>query len=210
MDKFKAVLFDFGNVVINIDPELTLKKFSEISGKPLERIRSKMVESQLFRRYESGSFEDDEFREIVRQTLGYPFSDEEVDKAWNALLLDVPPHRIHLILDLKARYKVYLLSNTNNIHIRASDKYFRQQFGIDSVASIFDRAFYSYEMGLWKPDEEIYREVLKETELEASDILFIDDNELNIRSAKGLGFQTIHLTPPDDIANHFDLSLIGK
>ncbi len=210
MNKFRAVLLDFGNVVINIDPELTLKAFADITGKSLERVRDKMAESQLFKRYETGSFDDEEFREIVRQTLGYPFSDAEVDAAWNALLLDVPPHRISLILDLKSRYKVFLLSNTNSLHIQACDRYFRNQFGISSVASVFDRAFFSYEMGLWKPEEEIYRQVLRETGFEPGEILFVDDNLLNIEAAGRLGFQTIHLVPPDDIANHFDLSLIGK
>jgi HAD superfamily hydrolase (TIGR01509 family) len=210
MGNYKAVLFDFGNVVIDIDPELTLHAFSELSGKSVERVRSVISESQLFRRYETGAFDDDEFREIVRQTLGYPFSDDEVDKAWNALLLDVPPHRIDLILDLKANHKVFLLSNTNSLHINACDSYFRQQFGMDSVASLFDKAFYSYEMGLWKPEEQIYLQVLAETGLVAEEILFIDDNQSNIESAKKLGFQTIHLIPPDDITNHFDLKTLEK
>ena len=210
MNTFKAVLFDFGNVIINIDPELTIKAFAELSGKSVDRIRRMVAESRLFQRYESGDFDDEEFREIVRQTLGYPFSDEEVDTAWNALLLDVPPHRISLILDLKSKYKVFLLSNTNNLHIEACNRYFKNQFGFQSVASLFDKAYYSYEMGLWKPDEQIYKAVLSETGLEAPEILFIDDNEKNIETATRLGFQTILHVPPDDLSIHFDLSLIGK
>ncbi|MFT7420108.1 MAG: FMN phosphatase YigB (HAD superfamily), partial [Arcticibacterium sp.] len=130
MADYKAILFDFGNVVINIDPELTIKSLSEISSKSLDRVREKMEMSQLNKRYEMGLFTDEEFREIIRQTIGYPFSDAEVDKAWNALLLDLPPHRIKLILELQNAYPVYLLSNTNNIHITKCNSIFKEEFGI--------------------------------------------------------------------------------
>lgn len=206
MGNFKAVLFDFGNVIINIDPELTLKALSEISSKPMERIREKMEMSQLSKRYEMGMFSDDEFREIVRQTIGFPFSDREVDLAWNSLLLDLPPHRISLILELKSSYPVYLLSNTNNIHIERCNQIFREQFGIPNVRTLFNQAFYSYEMELWKPDQKIYQQVLTEIDLTAKEVLFIDDNAANIESAAKMGFQTILMDPKnDDIINHFNI-----
>ncbi|MCR9066011.1 MAG: HAD family phosphatase [Cytophagales bacterium] len=206
MKEYKAVLLDFGNVIINIDPELTLKAFAEISGKPIDRIRQKITESQLFRRYETGLFEDEEFREIVRQTIGFPFSEHEVDKAWNSLFLNVPHERINLLLDIRSKYPLYLLSNTNNIHIEYCNRYFQKQFGIKTVASLFDKAFYSYEIGLWKPDEDIYKEVLKDIKMQPEEVLFIDDNELNIASAQSMGFQTIHHNPETrDLTDYFDL-----
>jgi putative hydrolase of the HAD superfamily len=206
MSNYKAVLLDFGNVIININPELTIEAFSEISGNSVERIRQKITNSQLFRRYESGMFDDDEFREIVRQTIGYPFSDQEIDWAWNRLLLDVPNKRVELLLELKGRYPLYLLSNTNNIHINASNQIFQSRHGISSIEILFDKLFLSYEMGLWKPDEEIYLKVLEEIGMPATDVLFIDDNELNIQSAKEIGFQTILHDPQSrDLTEYFDL-----
>ncbi|KPM49902.1 HAD family hydrolase [Jiulongibacter sediminis] len=206
MSNYKAVLLDFGNVIININPELTVEAFAEISGKSVERIRQKITDSQLFRRYESGMFDDDEFREIVRQTIGYPFSDHEIDKAWNSLLLDVPNKRVELLLELKGRYPLYLLSNTNNIHIKASNKIFQARHGISSIELLFNKLFLSYEMGLWKPDEEIYLKVLEEIGMPAGDVLFIDDNELNIQTAKEIGFQTIFHDPQSrDLTDYFDL-----
>ncbi|MFT7434437.1 MAG: HAD superfamily hydrolase (TIGR01509 family) [Psychromonas sp.] len=206
MADYKAILFDFGNVVINIDPELTIKSLSEISSKSLDRVREKMEMSQLNKRYEMGLFTDEEFREIIRQTIGYPFSDAEVDEAWNALLLDLPPHRIKLILELQNAYPVYLLSNTNNIHITKCNSIFKEEFGIPDVKSLFKRAFFSYEMGLWKPDAEIYQEVLSEIRQKPEDVLFIDDNANNIASAAKMGFQTILMDPHnDDISNHFQI-----
>lgn len=98
-----------------------------------------------------------------------------------------------------------MLSNTNGIHIKACDHYFRQRFGIPGVSHLFDQTFYSFEMGMWKPEEEIYQEVLSQTGHAAKEILFIDDNESNISAAKKLGFGTILHDPNDDIINHFQI-----
>ena len=206
MGKYKAILFDLGNVIINIDPELTIKALAEISGKSLENVKHKMEMSQLNRRYELGMFSDDEFREIMRQTIGYPFSNREVDMAWNALLLDLPPHRVSLILKLQSKYPVYLLSNTNGIHIKKCDELFKEQLGIPNVKALFTKAFFSYEMELWKPDQRIYQTVLDEIGEEAEDVLFIDDNADNIAAANEMGFQTILNDPKkDDIINYFEI-----
>ena len=203
MESIKAIVLDFGNVIINIDPELTVKQMSVLSGKSHEAVKKLLQESELFRRYETGLFNDEDFREIVRQTLGFPFSDREVDHAWNALLLDVPPERISLLLDLRAKYPLYLLSNTNHIHIAKCNTYFREHFGIASVDTLFDKAFLSYEMGMWKPDKAIYLEVLSEIGVEPSEMLFVDDNLDNITAAKKLGIQAIHLTPDTDLVELF-------
>ncbi len=202
MKDFEAILLDFGNVVINIDPDLTFQAFADLTGKTIENVKKRMADGQVFRRYETGLFSDDDFREIIRQTLGYPLNDYEIDKAWNALLLDVPYERIELVMDLRSKMPVYLLSNTSNIHIEACNRYFKEQFGIPTVSGLFDKTFYSYEMGLWKPENEIYHEVCKQTGFNAEKILFVDDNELNIAAAKDLNFNTIHLIPPDNILNH--------
>lgn len=203
--KIEAIVFDFGNVIIDIDIELTFEAFAKLTDKSASRIKAIFEEDQLFRRYETGFFQDEDFRDIVRQAIGFPFSDEEIDQAWNALLLNVPKERIDLIENLKTRYPVYLLSNTNSIHIKACDKYFKQKFGIPTVASFFSKAFYSYEMELWKPEKAIYSQMLKEIDKEPAQVLFIDDNELNAKAAKKMGINTIHLVPPDTILNHFKI-----
>lgn len=197
MKGIKAIVLDFGNVIINIDPELTVSQMAALSSKSTDTVKKLISDSELFRRYETGLFSDEDFREIVRQTLGFPFSDREVDHAWNALLLDVPPERISLLLDLRAKYPLYLLSNTNNIHIQKCNTYFRDHFGISSVDSLFDKAFLSYEMGMWKPDKSIYHQVLNEIGVEPSEMLFIDDNKANINSAKELGITAVHLNPAE-------------
>jgi putative hydrolase of the HAD superfamily len=189
--KFKAVIFDFGNVIINIEFQRIYKAFAKFTSKPIAYIEKRITEDQIFRRYESGQFTDEEFREVIRQTLGFPLSDHEVDTAWNAILLDIPTDRIDLIHKIRQNYPVFLLSNTNNIHITASNNYLKKTHGINSLDILFDQLFLSYEMGMWKPDTEIYFEVLRSINLEPNEVIFFDDNLQNIESAKAIGMQTI-------------------
>jgi putative hydrolase of the HAD superfamily len=189
--KFKAVIFDFGNVIINIEFQRIYKAFAKFTSKPIAYIEKRITEDQIFRRYESGQFTDEEFREVIRQTLGFPLSDHEVDTAWNAILLDIPTDRIDLIHKIRQNYPIFLLSNTNNIHITASNNYLKKTHGINSLDILFDQLFLSYEMGMWKPDTEIYFEVLRLINLEPNEVIFFDDNLQNIESAKAIGMQTI-------------------
>lgn len=200
----KAIIFDFGNVIINIDVPRTFEAFSRLSGKSPQKINQLFDQFQLFKRYESGLFSDLEFREIVRQIIGFPFNDAEIDEAWNALLVDIPSERIELIKQMSLRYPIYLLSNTNNIHIEEANKLFQQQFGIKTVKSLFNKAFYSYEIGLWKPDVAFYNYVLAEINLNANEVVFVDDNEDNINAAKSIGIESYLITKEHDI--HFYLN----
>lgn len=200
--KFKAVIFDFGNVIINIEFQRIYQTFSKFTSKPVSYIEKRITEDQIFRRYESGQFTDEEFREVIRQTLGFPLSDHEVDTAWNAILLDIPTDRIDLIHNIRLKYPVYLLSNTNNIHITASNNYLKKTHGIRSLENLFDKLYLSYEMGMWKPDAEIYHEVLRSSKLQPSEVIFFDDNLHNIESAKAIGMQTILVEPPTSIVEY--------
>ncbi|WP_064196598.1 MULTISPECIES: HAD family phosphatase [Emticicia] len=200
--KFKAVIFDFGNVIINIEFQRIYQTFAKFTSKSPAYIEKKITEDQIFRRYESGQFTDEEFREVIRQTLGFPLSDHEVDTAWNAILLDIPSDRIDLIHNIRQKYPVYLLSNTNNIHITASNNYLKKAHGINNLDLLFDKLYLSYEMGLWKPDAEIYREVLRANKLQPNEVIFFDDNHHNIESAKAIGMQTILVEPPTSIVEY--------
>ena len=191
----KAVIFDFGHVIINIDVPKTYEAFATLCGKPPIKVEKLFQENQLFRRYEIGLFNDDEFREAVRQILGFPFSDAEIDEAWNALLLDIPLARIDFLLRLRRKVPIYLLSNTNTLHIKAAEKILYQMSGIPSLQDLFTHAFFSYDLGLWKPDPEIYTTVLSELNLQPHEVLFLDDNVANVDSARKLGIPTELIIP---------------
>lgn len=195
--QIKAVVFDFGNVIINIDLERSFQAFADLTFKSVPKIKSLFAEAEIFRKYESGFYSDDEFRDVVRQTLSYPLNDDEIDNAWNALLLDVPKERIAYLENLKFQYPIYLLSNTNAIHIEKCQHYFRTHHNITDFKKLFNEVFLSYKMGLWKPDYKIYQKVLEDINLKAEEVLFIDDNHDNIDAAKDLGINTIKINPPE-------------
>ncbi|HLO43733.1 MAG TPA: HAD family phosphatase [Leadbetterella sp.] len=193
----KAVVFDFGNVIINIDVEKTISAFAELSFKSSARVKQLFTEAEVFRKYETGFYADDEFRDVIRQVLSYPLNDQEIDHAWNALLLDVPKKRLDFIENLKLKYPVYLLSNTNNIHIEQCKSYFRNAFGIANFELLFNETFLSYKMGLWKPDYKIYDAVINKIDLSPQEILFVDDNQDNVDAAADMGIQCIKINPPE-------------
>jgi glucose-1-phosphatase len=193
----KAVVFDFGNVIINIDVEKTFSTFAELSFKSPSRVKHLFAEAEVFKKYETGFYSDEEFRDVIRQVLSYPLNDQEIDQAWNALLLDVPKKRLDFIEELRIKYPVYLLSNTNNIHIEQCKAYFRNRFGITNFELIFNETFLSYKMGLWKPDYKIYDAVINKIGLKPQEILFLDDNQDNIDAASDLGIQCIKINPPE-------------
>ncbi len=204
-DEIKAVVFDFGNVIINIDLEKTYQAFSDLTFKPASKIKALFTENQIFRKYEIGFFEEEEFRDVIRQTLGYPLNDDEIDNAWNALLLDAPEKRIRYLEDLRLKVPIYLLSNTNDTHIKASTRYFREKHNYSNFFRIFNRVFLSFEIKLYKPEFEIYHYLISELNLEPHQILFLDDNQDNIDAAKECGINAIKINPPEDFMPILDL-----
>jgi putative hydrolase of the HAD superfamily len=124
-------------------------------------------------------------------------NDQEIDQAWNALLLDVPKKRIDFLETLKIKYPIYMLSNTNNIHIEQCKHYFRNKFGIANFETIFNETFLSYKMGMWKPDYRIYDAVLSKIGHKPEEVLFLDDNQDNIDAAADLGIQCVKINPPE-------------
>ena len=193
----KAILFDFGNVIINIDVEKAILAFSELTFKSPARVNQLFADAEVFKKYETGYYSDDEFRDVIRQILSYPLNDQEIDQAWNALLLDVPKKRLDFLESIKMKYPIYLLSNTNNIHIEQCKQYFRTKFGIPNFETIFSETFLSYKMGLWKPDYKIYDAAISNIGCKPEEILFLDDNQDNIDAATDLGIQCIKINPPD-------------
>lgn len=206
----KVVIFDFGNVIINIDVPKTYQAFAQLCGKSEEKVKSLFEENDLFKRYETGLFEDDEFRDAVRQILGFPLNDHEIDHAWNALLLDIPAERIQILHTLRESIPIYLLSNTNDIHIQAANQILYKTTGVRDVRDLFTKAYMSYELGLWKPDPAIYTHVLDDLKLKPNEVLFLDDNKANIESASQVGWQTVFIQPHSHTMLDVDFSPILK
>ena len=181
------LIFDFGNVLIEIDPARSIKAFQAL-GAPADL----NLEADFFHDFETGILSAAEFRDALRGQLGRATSRSSLDAAWNALLLEIPPKTLRVLRSLRTQgYRLALLSNTNPIHI---DEVRRRlgPFGYGEFARCFERIFYSYEMGLRKPDPAIYAAVDRELGIASpAEVLFVDDNAANIASAAKHGWGTI-------------------
>jgi len=202
-DQIRNIIFDLGDVILNIDVPIASKSFADLSGREQHEILTIFKESEIFRHFETGLMDEPTFRNYVREILNFPdLSDEAIDTAWNSLLLDLPPERVELLKKLATKYRLFLLSNTSSIHITQVNKILEASTGIEKLEDLFEIVFLSYEMGLMKPDPRIYEEVLAKAGLKAAETLFLDDNADNIRSASQLGIETIHVQKPVTILEY--------
>lgn len=201
--KIKNIIFDLGDVILNIDVPVASKSFAELSGREQSEILTLFKENELFRQFETGTLDEAGFRSYVREILNFPdLSDEAIDTAWNSLLLDLPPERVELIQKLSQNYRLFLLSNTSSIHITQVNKILEASTGIEKLDDLFETVFLSYEMGLMKPDARIYEMVLEKAGLKAEETLFLDDNYDNIQGASKVGIDTIHVQKPITILEY--------
>jgi putative hydrolase of the HAD superfamily len=201
--KIKNIIFDLGDVILNIDVPVASKSFAELSGREQAEILEIFSKNALFRQFETGELDEVGFRNYIRKILDFTdLSDEAIDTAWNSLLLDLPPERVELLQKLAKNYRLFLLSNTSSIHITQVNKILEASTGIKKLDDLFETVFLSYEMGLMKPDPKIYQQVLEQAGLEAEETLFLDDNRDNIESASKLGIDTIHVQKPVTILEY--------
>jgi putative hydrolase of the HAD superfamily len=204
-EKIKNIIFDLGDVILNIDVPVASLSFAELSGKQQEEILTLFKENDLFRQFETGSLNEAGFRDLIRQLLDTPdWTDEMIDTAWNSLLLDLPPERVELLKKLGEKYRLFLLSNTSSIHITKVNKILEAATGVKKLDDLFEKVFLSYEMGLMKPDPKIYQDLLDEAGLVAEETLFLDDNLDNIKGAATLGIETIHVQKPVTILEYLE------
>jgi HAD superfamily hydrolase (TIGR01509 family) len=190
----KAIIFDLGNVLLPIDLDKTYAAFSAYSSLNKQEIGSIIIDNQLWVPYESGKQSDSEFREFLRSRLDLTISDLEFDEAFSALLLDFHEGVYEWLSTLKSTYHLILLSNTSSIHAERFTKVSLGPLG-QNLFSLFNQVYYSFEMGLVKPDPIIYHRVLTEQGFSPSQVLFFDDNLANINSAKSIGIDSYLIDP---------------
>jgi putative hydrolase of the HAD superfamily len=147
----------------------------------------------LVGKYETGAITSAEFRQAIRDFYLSSPSDELIDEAWNALLNDIPEERLQLLEEVRKSYRIFLLSNSNPIHYQHFARKFSDQTGYQDMDGLFEKAYFSFNMGLRKPDPQIFRLVLQNHGLIASETLFIDDTREHTLSAGKIGIVGFHL-----------------
>jgi len=201
--KVKNIIFDLGNVILNIDIPRTIGIFSEWTGLRPEEVAKLFAENDLFKNYETGHWDDQTFLNQVRHIANGPnWLDEHIIDAWNTLLLDIPADRIELLQELNKNYRLFLLSNTSPIHIRKVNQILFETAGISDLSELFEKVYYSYELGCMKPDAIIYEKVLEDAGILPEESLFLDDNADNIAGAVAVGITSIHVAHPLTIRDY--------
>lgn len=196
----KTIIFDFGNVFLNLDIEGAIKHtFSTLK---IDYFSEEMVAFNSL--YEQGLISTDEFLGFYAENFPEIESYQLID-IWNFMLKDFPEHRLEFLKKLKtsSKYKLILLSNTNELHINWVKK---NVVFYETFKNCFDAFYLSHEINLRKPEKEIFEFVLSENNLNANECLFIDDNKDNCETSKSLGIETWHINPEtEDVFNLFKI-----
>lgn len=203
----RNIIFDFGGVVLDIDPELTKQELLNLGVKNVELFNTPEFRDGVIGKFERGILTPEGFRQKVRETLGTDISDQKIDDAWNALLFDIPKERIAVIEAVRNHYKTFLLSNSNEIHYDVYVRDLQLRFGYREFDQLFEKSYFSFDLHMSKPNPEMFEFVLNQHQLVPSETLFIDDTLDHIMAARRLGLITYHLQKPERLR---DIIINGK
>jgi putative hydrolase of the HAD superfamily len=199
MAQTKNIIFDLGGVLLNLDFNKSIDAFELLGVMHFENMFTQFKADELFKQLETGKVDESAFYKAIQNRTTKKITTAEIDCAWNALILDFRAESLALLEDLAARYKLFLLSNTNSIHVKHFKELFASQTGKSTLDDCFTKAWYSNEIGLRKPGTEIFEFALEDAGLVAAETLFIDDTLANIETAQNLGFKTHHLLSSERI-----------
>jgi len=183
MKQIKNIIFDLGGVIINLDIHKTIYKFNKLTETPFESVYSQIQQNQIFDLFDKGMITESDFFLEIKKLIKTNNNNQELIAAWNAMLLDFPLERLSLLETLKPKYRLFLLSNTNETHINAFEADLFKTSGSKNLEPYFEKVYYSCRMGMRKPDQIIFEEVLKENKLIAQETLFIDDTQQHVDGA---------------------------
>jgi FMN phosphatase YigB (HAD superfamily) len=201
MKNIDNIIFDLGNVILNIDYQNTIDAFEKIGVIDASSFYSKSSQLNIFSQLETGRVSKQDFV-LEIQKFAPKASARQIINAWNAILQDLPNERLEVLKKIKDKFKIFLLSNTNSIHIEK----IIDNLGVKKYKefyNLFDKVYYSHEIKLRKPNSDIFRLVIKENNLSIKNTLFIDDSIQHIESAKTIGLKTYHLDGEETMESIF-------
>lgn len=185
----KNLLIDFGGVLIDLDRHRCIENFKKLGFENVEDLLNIYHQQGIFMQQEKGLITSAEFRSGVREMMGKEVTDRQIDAAWNSFLVGIPTYKLDLLLKLREKYVVYLLSNTNETHWEWSCEHVFPYKGFQ-VKDYFEKIYLSFEMKMVKPDAEIFNAVLDDASIDPKETFFIDDSGANCEIAQSLGIST--------------------
>lgn len=199
----EAIIFDLGGVLINLDYRLTSKAFIDLGLTDFDATYSQLQQTDLFDRFETGAISSFHFINRLLDQLPQGTSGNKVVHAWNAMILDFPVERLEWLLKLKQQKRIFLLSNTNTLHMEKVRRSLESAVGHQRLEDYFECVYLSCEMGLRKPDAAIFSRVCEEQGLNPVTTVFIDDSPQHVEGAATIGLQAIHLKPGETVQSLF-------
>ena len=181
-----TIIFDFGDIFINLEKEAQIEAFNKLG---LHGPNDELVAANDL--FEKGQISELQFIETFQKFIPNA-SIDEIRKAWNSIIGDFPLYRLEFLQLLSRKYKLFLLTNTDEIHISR----FEHKAGITFFSDFyqcFEKVYYSYEMGMRKPDPAIFKLILNKYDLSPKRTLFIDDKKVNTEAAASLGINVWNL-----------------
>jgi putative hydrolase of the HAD superfamily len=200
------IVLDLGNVIIDLDMGRTERAMKQLLDIPYDSYHDHVP--AVFTMFETGRISVDQFlAELL--THGKPgVTSDDLTAAWNAMLLEIPQHRIDLIHELARRYKVFILSNTNSIHENCFNSYLKERYGLSSLLDLpFQQVYFSHIMHLRKPDVECFEFVTKDAGISGTQTLFVDDHLRHVSGALQAGWLAVHKPPEIDLNRAFFVRL---
>lgn len=207
MSNIKNLIFDLGGVIINIDPALSVQAFKDAGVNDIDAVYAALQGTGHLYKIESGELTVDELYNAFISLSSCHIEKGTFIDCWNELLLDIPKERLQLLQHLKNNYKIYLLSNTNPIHMDEIYAYVKKEHALD-LNELFDKVYLSYEHYLCKPDVRIFQKIIQENNLSYEQTLFFDDTQMHLQAAATLGIKTALVTPDKPVtavAQEWDL-----
>jgi glucose-1-phosphatase len=197
-----AIIFDLGDIFINLEIERSRKAFQNLGLNVFDENLQNLNND-----YETGKISENDFLHGIQSKIPNA-SLEEIKLAWNQIIGDFPLYRLEFLQNLKGKYRLFLLTNTDKTHI----EFFEEQVGVSFFSDFyqcFDKVYYSYEMKMRKPDEALFAKILGHQNLQPKRTLFIDDKIENTNAAAFLGIQTWNLqVGKEDVVDLFDKKIL--
>ena len=197
-----AIIFDFGDVFINLDKAASAQAFKELGM--VTPSQDLIDANDLF---EKGKISEEEFLASFKTAIPNAAT-KEIKAAWNTIIGEFPLYRLEFLQMLSQKYRLFLLTNTDKVHI----KNFEKKVGISFFSDFyqcFEKVYYSFEMGMRKPEPEIFTRILNNNGLLPKQTLFVDDKKQNIDAAEALGIQVWHLqVGEEDVTDLFNKNFI--
>jgi putative hydrolase of the HAD superfamily len=203
MNKIKSIIFDLGGVILNLNYAKTVDEFKKIGVLHFKELYNQKKQMHLFDDFEKGKTQPVEFISSLKDSENLKIKEIDFINAWNAMLLEIPFEKLDFIYSLKKDYKIFLLSNTNEIHIKKFENDLIKKNMLKKFYKCFDKMYYSSRIGKRKPDEDCFKQVMEENGLVGDSTLFIDDSIQHIQGAEKIGIKTLYLEKNKSIMDLF-------